>query len=174
VRGQVLIFTGNGKGKTLAAFGQALRLAGHGRRVLVVQFLKKPGKSGEVDALKRCSGRVTVRSLGKGRVDVAARPRRPKDLARLAGSWAETLRLLTTKPWDAVILDEIVFAVARGFLPAEEVLRFLHERPPGLTVVMTGRGKVRRLLARADYVTEMRKLKHPLDRGQKALPGIEY
>jgi cob(I)alamin adenosyltransferase len=174
VRGQVLIFTGNGKGKTVAAFGQALRLAGHGRRVLVVQFLKQPGRSGEVRALRRCSGRVTVKSLGKGRADLTARPPRAGDLAQIRRSWTRTLRLVATVRPDAIVLDEIVFAVARGFLPVEDVLRFLDEKPPGLTVVMTGRGKVRRLFARADYVTEMKTIKHPFDKGRKALPGIEY
>ena len=174
MRGQVLIFTGDGKGKTLAAFGQALRLAGHGRKVLVVQFGKKPGESGEVRTLEQCSAGVTVKSLGTGRLDLSARPRRSEDLAQIRRSWTETLRLLADEHPDAVVLDEIVFAVAEGFLPVDDVLRFLDERPAELTVVMTGRGNVRELIDRADYVTEMKKLKHPFDRGQEALPGIEY
>jgi cob(I)alamin adenosyltransferase len=117
---------------------------------------------------------VTVKSLGKGRVDLTARRPRGKDLALLLRSWTETLRLLAADRWDALVLDEILFAVAKGFLPVEDVLRFLDEKPPRLTVVMTGRGKVRKLFARADYVTEMKKLKHPFDKGQEALPGIEY
>jgi cob(I)alamin adenosyltransferase len=174
VRGQVLIFTGDGKGKTLAAFGLALRLVGHGRKVLVVQFVKKPGESGEVRALERSSGEVTVKSLGRGRLDLSARPRRAEELAQVREAWTETRRLLASERYDAAILDEVVFTVAEGFLPVADVLRFLDEKPAELTVVMTGSGNVRELIDRADYVTEMKKLKHPFDRAQEALPGIEY
>jgi len=174
VRGQVLVFTGEGKGKTLAAFGLVLRLAGHGRKVLVVQFVKRPGESGEVRALEPLSAQVTVKPLGRGRLDLKARPRRDEDLAQVREAWAETLRLLANGRYDAVVLDEIVFVVAEGFLPVADLLRFLDGKPPELTVVMTGRGKLDELIDRADCVTEMMKRKHPFDTGQEALPGIEY
>lgn len=173
-RGQVLLFTGEGKGKTTAALGLTLRLTGHGRRVLIVQFAKGASESGERRAFERLSDLVTVHAPGTGRLDLKARPRRDKDVRQVRDSWQEALRLIRTGGCDAVVLDEIVFVVAEGFLPLAEVLAFLDERPPHLTVVMTGRGNVPEFVERADYVTEMKKVKHPFDEGAEALPGIEY
>lgn len=173
-QGRVLLFTGEGKGKTTAAFGVALRLAGHGRRVLIVQFAKGGFESGERRALSKLSDLITVKPLGGDPLDLKARPRRACDLAQVRDAWTETLRLLQAQACDAVILDEIVFVVSHGFLPAEQVAAFLDERPPGLTVVMTGRGDVPELVERADTVTEMKKIRHPFDEGREALPGIEY
>jgi cob(I)alamin adenosyltransferase len=170
----VLLFTGDGKGKTTAAMGQALRLAGRGRRVLIVQFVKRPGVSGEERAMRKLAPLVTFKALGKGWLDLSARPRRAIDVERVERSWREALRLIRSRPWDAVVLDEVVFVVSAGFLGAEKVAAFLDARPRRMTVVMTGRGKPKALLARAGYVTEMKKIKHPFDRGRRAMEGVEY
>jgi cob(I)alamin adenosyltransferase len=172
--GQVLVFTGDGKGKTTAAMGLALRLAGHGRRVLVVQFAKRPGGSGEVRALGKLGALVTVKSLGRGWLDVRSRPRRRKDIEQVGRWWEAALRLIRSGKWQDVVLDEAVFVTSAGFLPVEKVTAFLDERPPEMTVIMTGRGKTAELVRRADYVTEMKEIKHPFDKGRRALPGIEY
>jgi len=172
--GRILVFTGEGKGKTTAAIGQAVRLAGHGRRVLVAQFAKGARDSGERRALERLSDRITVRALGAGWLDLKVRPRRDDDLRQVRDAWTETRRLVASGDYDDVVLDEIVFVVGAGFLPERDVLAFLDARPPSMTVVMTGRGDVPAFVARADTVTEMKKIKHPFDEGRPAQPGIEY
>ena len=172
--GPVLLFTGDGKGKTTAALGLTLRLAGHGRKVLVVQFAKGDMESGERRALEKLDDLVTLAPLGKGWLDLKAHPRRPEDVRQLRESWHQARRLIGSGDYDAVVLDEIVFVVSAGFLPAEEVLDFLDGKPSDLTVVMTGRGEVPEFVERADYVTVMRNVKHPFDKGAEAAPGIEY
>jgi len=172
--GAVLMFTGDGKGKTTAALGLALRLAGHGRKVLVVQFAKGEVESGERRALGKLGDLVTLVPLGRGRLDLKTQPRRAEDLEQVRESWDEALRLIQTSAPGAVVLDEIVFVVSAGFLPVREVLTFLDGRSPELVVVMTGRGEVPELVERADYVTVMRNVKHPFDRGVEARPGIEF
>jgi len=172
--GRVLVLTGDGKGKTTSAMGQVLRLVGHGRKVLVVQFAKGSEDSGERRALERLSDLVTVKALGTGWLDLEAQPRRAEDVAAVRAAWEETVRLIDAGDHDAIVLDEIVFVVSAGFLPVEHVLRFLDRRPHDVTVVMTGRGEVPELIDRADTVTVMMKRKHPFDRGWKATAGIEY
>ncbi len=172
--GRVLLFTGDGKGKTSAAMGMVLRLAGRGKRVLVVQFAKPPGTSGEQRALRKLAPRVVVKPLGAGRLDLSAKPRRQRDLDDVAGQWHRAVKLASSRAWDAVVFDELNFVVCAGFLPAERVARFLDARPRGVTVVLTGRGRSREILRRADTVTEMRKVKHPFDAGRPAQAGIEY
>ncbi|HUU43066.1 MAG TPA: cob(I)yrinic acid a,c-diamide adenosyltransferase [Planctomycetota bacterium] len=172
--GRVLLFTGEGKGKTTAAMGQVLRLVGHGRRVLVVQFGKGSRDSGERDALARFGDLVTVIAPATGWLDLSAQPRRAEDLEAVRETWRQTLRLVDTGDFDAVVLDEIAFVVAEGFLPVDDVLAFLGRRPRAMTVVMTGRGAAPELVDRADTVTEMRKIRHPFDEGRRADAGIEY
>jgi len=172
--GRILLFTGEGKGKTTAAMGQVLRLAGHGRKVLVIQFAKEPGTSGEQRSLEKLSEWVTVRALGKGWLDLAARPPRDEDLKQVRAAWGEACDLIRAGDYDAVVLDEIVLMVSAGFLPADDVLRLLDSLPAEMTVVMTGRGEVEELARRADTVTVMQKVKHPFDEGGRAARGIEY
>lgn len=173
-KGLVLLFIGNGKGKTSAAMGTVLRLAASGKRVLVVQFAKAPGTSGEQQALRKFAPRVVVRALGRRWLDVSARPRRRDDLDDVARQWKTALALIARGRWDAVVLDELNFVVSAGFLSATTVAGFLDSRPAGLTVILTGRGKVRALVARADTVTEMKKIKHPFDAGRPAVRGIDF
>ena len=172
--GPVLLFTGEGKGKTTAALGLTLRLAGHGRKVLVVQFAKGNMESGERRALEKLAELVTLVPLGKGWLDLEVQPRRPEDVRQVRESWQQALRLIETGDYDAVVLDEIVFVVSAGFLPAEDVLGFLDAKPAEMTVVLTGRGDVPEFVKRADYVTVMHNVKHPFDQGAKPAPGIEY
>ena len=175
-KGPVLLFTGDGKGKTSAAMGTALRLAGRGKRVLVLQFAKPPGGSGEERALKKLAPEVRVKALGKCRLDLSARPRRVRDLDDVARQWDRALALMSLARWDAVVLDELNFVVCAGYLPARKVTAFLDARPSGLAVVLTGRGKSRDIVRRADYVTEMKNRKHPFDPDSigTAIRGIEF
>jgi cob(I)alamin adenosyltransferase len=173
-RARVILLTGEGKGKTTSAMGQVLRLVGHGKRVLVVQFAKGDWPSGEREALKLLGDRVTLLVTGGGWLDLNAEPRRPEEVARIGAAWREALNLLNAGDFDAVVLDELAFVVGAGFLDADEVTAFLTRRPADLAVVITGRGAPPKLIAAADIVTEMRCVKHDFDAGRSAAEGIEY
>jgi len=176
-RGLIQIYTGDGKGKTTAAFGIALRAAGRGLRVQIYQFLKGGSPpSGEVLALDNCGLPIRWR-----RFDDQIPP-----MFRKGGGGEEELRRSLRKALeevregvlggqtDLVILDEINVALAQGWLPVESVLEFLQECPEGVEVVLTGRGAPECLLERAHLVTEMRCIKHPFDQGVPARRGIEF
>lgn len=171
--GQVLLFTGDGKGKTTAALGLAVRMAGHDMRVLVVQFAKGTFPTGEEEAMRELGQAVTFVTLGEGWLHLGEGPPCTQDVEYARRAWEKFLRL-ASGDYDAIILDEINVLLAHKLLPVEEVTRFVDDRPVGLTLVLTGRGRIGELVERADYVTEMKKLKHPFDHGQSALPGIDY
>lgn len=174
-RGQVLLFTGDGKGKTSAAMGTVLRLAAAGRRVLVVQFAKRPGASGEQRALRKFAPKVVVQALGKaGWLKALDGSRRKAGCEEIVREWARAMKLARSRQWDAVVFDELNFVVSAGFLNARTVTDFLDARPGDMTVILTGRGKVRAILQRADTVTEMRNIKHPFDAGHPAVRGIDF
>lgn len=170
--GLVHIYCGDGKGKTSAACGLALRCAYYGAPVVIAQFLKD-GTSGECRMLEKLpnvtllcgnpSGKFSFQMNEAEKAETAAVIR--GTFARAAEA-AQGARLL--------VLDEIMAAVSCGFLPEDEVARFLDGRPDGLEVVMTGRNPPEALLARADYVSEVVKRKHPFEQGIPAREGIEW
>ncbi|MGC8893785.1 MAG: cob(I)yrinic acid a,c-diamide adenosyltransferase [candidate division WOR-3 bacterium] len=170
-RGYVHVYTGDGKGKTTAAFGLALRTLGHGGRVFVVQFMKK-GKTGEARALSAFGDSVRVIQTGpSGFLGPDNRGR----FLRAARSGFETLRdALCSGEYDLVIGDELAVAVGLGLIPVEEVLELVSERPAGTELVITGRCAPRELIEAADLVTEMREIKHYYKKGVKARRGIEF
>jgi cob(I)alamin adenosyltransferase len=169
----VLVLTGDGKGKTTSAFGQALRARGHGMRTLIVQFVKAPRKYGEVLAAENIDG-IDVHSMGRGFIgehggDV------PQEEHRSAAR--EALRFCREKTagedYDLLVLDEVNFALSAGLLTQEEILDFLDETAGRLTVILTGRGAPDYLIDRADLVSEIREVKHPYAAGLEAQKGIE-
>jgi cob(I)alamin adenosyltransferase len=170
-RGIVMVFTGEGKGKSTAAFGAALRAVGAGWKVLVVQFVKAPLATGEVVAAARLAPELRVVSAGKGFVREGTGPSL-EEHARAARDALDLCR--NAGDADLVVLDEVNFALSKGLVGVAEVLRFLDERPPRMTVILTGRGAPKELLERADLVTEMREVKHPFRQGAKARKGIEF
>lgn len=171
--GRILIFTGDGKGKTTAALGMALRAHGHGIPVAVVQFVKSDVKTGEFAALNALPG-VEVFVTGRGFVPPKADPgfadhrRAAEEGLRIASEAACSGR------YGLVILDEGCYAVARELIAEEFVLRLLREAAPGVTIVLTGRGATERLIAAADTVSEIRCLKHGFDTGRTAQKGVEF
>jgi cob(I)alamin adenosyltransferase len=170
-RGLVQVYTGEGKGKTTAALGLALRACGRGLKVLLAQFAKaRP--SGELSALARLSDLVTVRRYGRERFIVGEATAEDVRLAR--AGWQEVRQAAASGSLDLLILDEIGTALQYGLLDSAEVLALLGERPAGLEVVLTGRGIPPEILERADLVTEMREVKHYHARGVPAREGIEY
>ena len=170
--GQVHVYTGDGKGKTTAAFGLAIRSLGQGKKVGIIQFLKsKP--SGEVMALAQTDkfkNKLLIKSFGQNKL--IKKPTK-KDIKEAKRGLKEAKKILKSD-FDLIILDEINVAIAFGLLNVKKVIAALESRPIGTNVVLTGRRAHLKLLEVADLVTEMRKIKHPFDRGIKAKKGIEY
>jgi cob(I)alamin adenosyltransferase len=169
--GLVLVNTGDGKGKSTAAIGMALRALGHGMRVLILQFLKGSRSYGELVLNETFGDRIEILPLGEG-FTWEVKDERNRMLA--LDAWTRCDRAISSGEYDLVICDEINIALAKGFLPLEPVLATLKQRPPEVHVVMTGRNAPQGLIEAADLVTEMRLEKHPYKRGIKAQPGIEF
>jgi cob(I)alamin adenosyltransferase len=168
----VQVYTGEGKGKSTAAFGLALRAWGQGLRVLVVQFLK-PGGCGEHRALERFTPELQVRSFGRPGFIGPEGPREEDYcLAREALEYAREAMLKGQA--DLIILDEVLVALHLGVLTRDQVLEFLAQKPPTIELVLTGRGAPAEIVERADLVTEMREVKHPYRSGVGPRAGIEY
>lgn len=164
------IYTGDGKGKTTAAFGLALRAAGAGMRVYICQFMKDtPGS--EVRAARRLKN-ITVEQYGAGGF-IRGKPR-SGDIKAVSRGFRRVAGLLQERRFDLYILDEIIVAVHFGLIELQALLDCIARLEPGTEVVLTGRKAGRKLLARADLVTEMRQRKHYYDKGVKARRGIEY
>ncbi len=177
-KGLVQIYTGEGKGKTTAAFGLALRAAGQGNKVLVYQFLKPPSMdSGERFAIERWRVKIRIEALD---VDwnVFDSLGRQSDVAEARKAIDQTMeRLAETAQkgfYDVIVLDELVFCLAKKLVKFEDVKRIVETRSPRVELVMTGRGAGEELIGLADLVTEMKNVKHPFDRGTVARQGIEY
>lgn len=176
-RGLIQVYTGDGKGKTTAALGVALRVLGHGGRVAVVQFFKYPVKSKALDregafrALKKFGGRFNVWSFGGG---FTWRVAREENAQAVQKAWKKFGELLKDPKYDLVIFDEIHIALKYKFLKSSEVINALKKRPAAQHVILTGRGAPQAVIRLANLVTEMRCVKHPFERGILAQPGIEF
>lgn len=170
--GRIHIYYGDGKGKTTAAMGQAIRAAGYGFRVLIFQFLKD-NSSNERKVLESLSnvtclpGREPVKFVSRMNGDERAELRHYNNKAL-----DEIVKFCT--PFDMLVLDEAICAVQLQVLSKEKLISFLKHKPRGLEVVLTGHQVPDELLEIADYVTEMKKIKHPYDLGKMAREGIEY
>lgn len=171
-KGQIQVYTGNGKGKTTAALGLALRACGRGLRVLMIQFMKGGGPYGEHLAAVELAPLFTI--VPSGRPGWVKRPvPDPEDvnLARAAFARAETA--VTGGEYDLVILDEINGAISLGLIPLEDVLRLMKRKPATLELVLTGRDAPQEVIAGADLVTEMTEVKHYYRAGVPSREGIE-
>ncbi len=174
-KGLVLVHTGDGKGKTTAALGLALRAWGGGSRVLILQFIKGGWKYGELNAIQSLGDGIEIRQLGEGFTRRGeTNDDRQKHRAAARQALEEARREMLSGKWDLLILDEINYAVHFGLLTEEEALGFLADKPEALHIVLTGRGATENIIARADLVTEMRQIKHPYQQGIKAQQGIEF
>lgn len=169
-RGIVIVFTGNGKGKTTAAFGTATRAVGHGQHVGVVQFIKGEWPNGERNLLEPHGVEFHVMATGF----TWDTQNRESDTAACLAVWEHGKRMLANPDLNMVVLDEITYMVAYDYLPLDEVLEALKARPSHQTVIITGRGCHRDILDYADTVSELRPVKHAFDAGIKAQIGIDY
>ena len=174
-KGLVVVYTGNGKGKTTAAMGLGLRAAGYGRRVLIIQFVKTwfTGEKGGFEHLPN----VEFIQAGKGFYKILGDKLPEMEHVEAARSALDLAAAkIASGDYDVVILDEIIGTVTGGLLPLEPVLELVDSKPPLLDLVLTGhRGnELPQLMERADLVTEMVKLKHPYDVGILAKKTIDY
>ena len=174
MRGLIHIYCGDGKGKTTAAMGLALRCAGAGEQVLVFQFLKGNTSSErnilkEIKNITLLEGYLTIKFSNKmteqDKQDITEYYRK---------RFEEIVEQLNSKEHRLIVLDEIIATMNLGFLDEEVVIDFLKSKPESLEVVMTGREPGERLLELADYVTDMKKIKHPYEQGIQARKAIEY
>ncbi len=172
----LIVFTGNGKGKTTAALGQAVRAIGRGKRVLMVQFIKGPWKSGEDFVEVRKIGgenNFTLKKMGLGFVGILGDKLPLKEHVR-AAEVALAFVKSELPNWDMVILDEINVAVSLGLIRASEALDAVKEAPLDKLILFTGRGAPPEFIEAANLVTEMREVKHPYNDGKIAELGIEF
>lgn len=169
-RGFVQIYTGNGKGKTTAALGLALRCAGAGGNVFFCQFLKK-GDSSEWMALKHLQTSITHRAFGTGKFIRDEPSAEDQQLAR--AGMDEARQALCSGDYDLIVLDELLGALAKGLVDMEEIFDLLKRRPAQSELVITGRNAPAKLIEKADLVTEMREVKHYYQQGIAARKGIE-
>jgi cob(I)alamin adenosyltransferase len=172
VRGCVQLYTGDGKGKTSAALGLALRALGHGLRVYVVQFMKGNIEYGELEMARRLAPQLELRQMGRASF-VDRRNPDPVDVQWAERALALSREVIAADAHDVVILDEINVAVDFKLIPVEEVLALLESRPAHMELVLTGRYADPKLIAAADLVTEMKLVKHYYDQGVEARVGIE-
>ncbi|MGN0372831.1 MAG: cob(I)yrinic acid a,c-diamide adenosyltransferase [Enterocloster sp.] len=173
--GLVHLYCGNGKGKTTAAMGAALRAAGRGRRVLIARFLKTDD-SGEVAALKQVRGVTLLPCTKSFGFSWNMTEAQKKEAAVYYSSLLEMAWKTASQPQsiDMLVLDEIVAACTQGFVSEERLITLLKNKPEELEVILTGRSPSAELAACADYVTEMVMCRHPYEKGIKAREGIEY
>ncbi len=168
----LIVNTGNGKGKTTAALGQAFRAVGHGFRVCFLQFLKGSWKYGELEAAKRFEDLMEIRALGKGFTWKSEDLN--EDIQSARDAWDLAKEIIASGKFKMVVLDELTYLITYGMVPEEDILKTLRNRPPGLHVVVTGRDASPGLIELADLVTEMNEIKHPFRNGIKAQRGIEF
>ena len=171
----VMVLTGDGKGKTTSALGMAIRAAGQGKRVLMVQFIKDFLDYGEIKFSKRCPGDIEIYSMGKGYVGILGDKlplsehkkavKRALEFARKHGSSGR---------YFMIILDEINVALNLRLLKMDELIKFIKKLQNKVHLVLTGRGAPKKLIQVADLVTEMKEIKHPFRKGILAQEGIEF
>lgn len=169
-RGILIVLTGNGKGKTTAGFGTVTRAIGHGLRAGVIQFIKGQWPNGERNVLQAQGVEFQVMSSGF----TWETQDRDGDAASAREVWQHGLRMLSDNQLDLVLLDELTWMVSYHYLPVEEVIAALNNRPAGQTVIITGRNCHRELMALADTVSEIRAVKHAFDAGIQAQQGIDW
>lgn len=177
MKGLLMVHTGEGKGKTTAALGLALRAFGAGLKVLILQFIKGGQTYGELNAIKLLEkisdteGKIKIKQCGLGFT-------KNGDFSEHKKFAEETLRLtekeMLSGEWDLIILDEINYAVKFNLISESEILNLIKKRPQKIHLLLTGRDASQKIIELADLVTEMNLIKHPFQKGIKAQRGIEF
>ena len=173
-KGLLIVFTGNGKGKTTASLGMALRTIGHGHKVAIIQFIKGGWKTGEEKALKNFSSNISWHSLGEGFTWETQNRIRDEKLVKEA--WQLAKDYIKDESYKLIILDEINIATKLGYLTSEEIITFIKSlNKRNNHIVLTGRGASESIINYADLVTEMKLIRHPFkEQGIKAQKCVEF
>jgi len=174
-KGLVIVYTGDGKGKTTASLGMCIRAAGYKKKVKIIQFIKGTWHYGELDGIKLLSEFVELEQMGKGFVGIIDDKEDISTHIRAAG---EALRKakeeLHSGKWDILILDELSVALSLKLVDLQDVLELVDGKPEKMHLVITGRNAPEALIERADLVTEMREIKHPYQQGILAQQGVDF
>ncbi|OHA00228.1 MAG: cob(I)yrinic acid a,c-diamide adenosyltransferase [Candidatus Sungbacteria bacterium RIFCSPHIGHO2_02_FULL_49_12] len=171
----IIVNTGNGKGKTTAALGAALRAVGKSKKVLMIQFIKGPWKSGEDESAKLLFPHFELRKMGLGFVGILGDSLPRSEHEKAAEAALDMARNEIQKGvWDMVILDEVNNALHLNLISKENLLALIDLTPTTCHLILTGRDAHSDILARADLITEMREVKHLYQEGVKAKRGVEY
>ena len=173
-KGLVIVYTGDGKGKTTAALGLALRAYGNNLKILILQFIKGAQNYGELEAIERLRetrDNIVIKQCGEGFTK-----RGNEELHKKAAKDAlnEAKNALLSKKWDMIILDEILYSVKFGLISEDELFSLIDLKDENTHLVLTGRGASDKLIEKADLVSEIKCLKHPFQSGIKAQAGIEF
>ena len=173
--GLVIVYTGNGKGKTTAALGLAMRAIGYEHKVCMLQFIKGSWHYGEMDSSKKLEPNFELIAIGKGFVGILDDNSPREEHEKYA---AEALRICREKinsgNYNVVILDEVNYAINLGSIDVQEIIKLIKEKPSNLDLVLTGRDVKEEIVELADLVTEMKEIKHPFKSGIKAKKGIDF
>jgi cob(I)alamin adenosyltransferase len=172
-KGLIQVYTGNGKGKTTAALGLALRAVGHGLKVLVIQFMKADINYGELKSTQELLPYLTIKCMGRDTFVSKSSPD-PEDIQRAREGFALAKRAMQNKEYDIVVLDEINMAIDYGLVPLADLLELIDSKPETIELVLTGRNAKPEIIEKADLVTEMVDRKHYYDKGVPARKGIEF
>jgi cob(I)alamin adenosyltransferase len=171
-KGLVQVYTGNGKGKTTAAFGLALRAIGRGLKVYIIQFIKGGFDYGELYIVDKLPN-LTLKAFGRGKF-VTEKPPGKADVELAEEALALAEEVVKSGEYDIVILDEINVALNLKLIQIEKVLELIKNKPKHVELVLTGRYAPNEIIEAADLVTEMKEVKHPFNKGFQARKGIEY
>ena len=174
-KGLVIVYTGNGKGKTTAALGLAMRAIGYEHKVCMLQFIKGSWHYGEMDSSKKLEPNFELIAVGKGFVGILDDNSPREEHEKYA---AEAVRICREKifseKYDVIILDEVNYAITLGLIDVQEIIKIIKEKPSDLDLVLTGRDVKEEIVELADLVTEMKEIKHPFKSGIKAKKGIDF
>ena len=174
-KGLVIVYTGNGKGKTTAALGMALRAIGYDHKVCMLQFIKGSWHYGEMDSSKKLEPNFELIAVGKGFVGILDDNSPREEHEKYA---AEAVRICREKifseKYDVIILDEVNYAITLGLIYVQEIINIIKLLPSDLDLVLTGRDVKEEIVELADLVTEMKEIKHPFKSGIKAKKGIDF
>ena len=173
--GFVIVYTGNGKGKTTAALGMALRAVGYNHKICMIQFIKGSWPYGEMESVKRLQPELELVIVGKGFVGIIDDKSPREDHEKIA---QEAIKISKEKiqsgNYNIVILDEVNYAINLGLVDVNDVLNLIKSKPENLNLVLTGNHAKKEIIDVADLVTEMKEIKHPFKSGIKAKKGIDF
>ena len=173
-KGLIITFTGNGKGKTTAALGMALRALGQGMRVIVLQFIKGGWEYGELMMAEKLGPNFVIKQMGLGFVRNLTEEQKGQHKQAATEALRSAAQVITSDNYQMVILDEVFYGIKYNFFTVSDLVELLQQKPNKLHLVLTGRDAPEEITSLSDLVTEMREVKHPYNKGITAQRGVEF